>query len=213
MKKLFVILSFMALLFVSCKSSQEISGNQSGQSQQNSLVNEEFGTALKQDICEILQEEKPGLRACGNAQHFKLSTAKNMAALQARAELASNLEQIILSVLNDGSAQDQQYAGNSQQGASIIDGLGVSEEDLKALTMGIVKNTMIIKTSSYMKPNRQYNVFVCVEYSSDPKQIAENTVMKVKQLIPDGKKNELKTRLGNLGETVINNLTRLGSEE
>lgn len=163
MKKVFVILSLVALFFVSCKSSQELGGNQSNQSQQNSLVNEELGMEIKQDICEILQEEKPGVRACGNAQHFRLSTAKNMAALQARAELASNLEQIILGVLSSGTAQDQQYAGDSQQGANIVDGLGVSEEDLKALTMGIVKNTMIIKTSSYLKPNRQYNVFVCVE--------------------------------------------------
>lgn len=211
MKKVFVILSLVALFFVSCKSSQELGGNQSNQSQQNSLVNEELGMEIKQDICEILQEEKPGVRACGNAQHFRLSTAKNMAALQARAELASNLEQIILGVLSSGTAQDQQYAGDSQQGANIVDGLGVSEEDLKALTMGIVKNTMIIKTSSYLKPNRQYNVFVCVEYSSDPKQIAEDTVMKVKQLIPDEKKNELKARLDNLGETVIDKLTRFNN--
>ncbi|WP_273390359.1 hypothetical protein [Barnesiella viscericola] len=202
MKKVFAILSLVALLVVSCKSSQGVSEKQS------SLVDEEMGEQLKVDICQTLQEEKPGSRAFGNAQHFKLSTAKNMAALQARAELASNLEQMILSALNDGSAQDQQYAGDSQQGANIYDGLGVSEESIEALTMGIVKNTMIIKTSSYLKPNRQYNVYVCIEYANDPKQVAEETAAKVEQLIPDEKKAELKSRLENMKENLLNRLSR-----
>ena len=200
MKKVFAILSLVALLVVSCKSSQGVSEKQS------SLVDEEMGEQLKVDICQTLQEEKPGSRAFGNAQHFKLSTAKNMAALQARAELASNLEQMILSALNDGSAQDQQYAGDSQQGANIYDGLGVSEESIEALTMGIVKNTMIIKTSSYLKPNRQYNVYVCIEYANDPKQVAEETAAKVEQLIPDEKKAEF--RLENMKENLLNRLSR-----
>ena len=202
MKKVFAILSLVALLVVSCKSPQGVSEKQS------SLVDEEMGEQLKVDICQTLQEEKPGSRAFGNAQHFKLSTAKNMAALQARAELASNLEQMILSALNDGSAQDQQYAGDSQQGANIYDGLGVSEESIEALTMGIVKNTMIIKTSSYLKPNRQYNVYVCIEYANDPKQVAEETAAKVEQLIPDEKKAELKSRLENMKENLLNRLSR-----
>ena len=202
MKKVFAILSLVALLVVSCKSSQGVSEKQS------SLVDEEMGEQLKVDICQTLQEEKPGSRAFGNAQHFKLSTAKNMAALQARAELASNLEQMILSALNDGSAQDQQYAGDSQQGANIYDGLGVSEESIEALTMGIVKNTMIIKTSSYLQPNRHYNVYVCIEYANDPRQVAEETAAKVEQLIPDEKKAELKSRLENMKENLLNRLSR-----
>ncbi|GEM_PF-1128795 len=215
MNKYSVLLVSVAFCFVSCKSAQRVSNNQTYQPQpqpQNSVVNEERGQQLEQDICEILQEEKPGLRAVGNAQHFKLSTAKNMAALQARAELAAALETMIINAMRDGTTQDQQYAGDNQQGKSVTDGLGVSEQDLKALANGIVKNTVIIKTSTYLKSNRQYNVYVCVEYSDGPKQIAKETVSKIKQMIPEDKKAELNSRLDRLNQNIEDSLSRVTNE-
>lgn len=209
--KNFLIAGIMitTLIFNSCKSAQSpVNSSISQTSQKQLFVENERGTQVTQDICEIMQEEKPGIRAVGNAQHFKLSTAKNMATLQARAELAAALETVILNDMRDGTVQDQQYSSDDSQGTNVYDGIGLSEQDIKAISKGIVKNSVIIKTSTYLKSNKQYNVYVCVEYSNEPKQIAEEVTNKIRQMIPDNKKEELKNRLDNLSKNIEDSLSR-----
>lgn len=220
MKKNFLSVAILviALSFSSCKSTQLPNDYQAylaykqQNSSQQSLVQDERGTHLNQDICEILQEEKPGLRAVGHAEHFKLSTAKNIAALQARAELAASLETVILNSMRDGSAQDEQYSADDLQGSNAYDGLALTEQDIKAVVNGIVRNSIIIKTSTYIKANKQYNVYVCVEYSNGPKEIAKEVTQKVQQMIPDDKKEELVNRLDNLTDGIERRLLKVTNE-
>lgn len=192
---------------------QNMQNQQQSTNQKNqSLIDNEMGIELKKDICEIMAEEQPGRRASGNGQHFKLSSARNIAALQARAALAASMRTAILSSLRDGSAQDQQYASNDSIGQKLTDGLGLQEDDIKAVVNEIVENAVIIKTSTYIKPNKQYNVYVCVEYSDEPAQIAKKVSSKIEQLIPDNKKKELKDRLDQLSTDIENDMNKLSKD-
>lgn len=229
MKKMLVFSAIsLALLMSSCKSSQSSADFQAfmayqqmiQQNQQNNPHSQSsnqpldtgYGQEVKQDICEIMAEEKPGRRACGNGQHFKLANAKNIAALQARAELAASMNTVILNTLRDGAVQDEQYVGDESTARMVYDGLGVSEQDVKAAINAVVQNTVIIKTSTYLKPNKQYNVFVCVEYSDEPAQIAEKVSSKIQQMIPDDKMEELKDRLDQLSTNIQNDINKLAKD-
>lgn len=188
---------------------QNMQNQQQSTNQKNqSLIDNEMGVELKQDICEIMAEEQPGRRASGNGQHFRLANAKNIAALQARAELAASMNTLIINSLRDGAAQDEQYAANDSIAQKVYDGLGVSEQDIKALINGVVQNTVIIKTSKYIKPNKQYNVYVCIEYSDEPAKIAAKISSQIEQLIPDNKKKELKERLDQLPTNIQNGINK-----
>lgn len=202
--KTFLFVSFLSMtaMFNSCGTSKNTSNENSA------LVGTMEGTQIQNDICETLAEEKPGIRAFGNGQHFRLATAQNIAAAQARAKLAAAMGQRILSVLKTGDVKDEQYAGSDDEGMKVNDGIAVDESKLLAIANEIVSGAVIIKTSKYIKPNKQYNVYVCVEYSDSPKTIAEKTVSKVKQLIPDSKKEELNDRMDKLMDEIEYDLSR-----
>ena len=49
----------------------------------------------------------------------------------------------------------------------------------------MVENAVVIKTNQYMQPNRQYHVFVCVEYMGGSSAMARNISDNVKQRVSD----------------------------
>ena len=135
--------------------------------------------------CQILAEQSPATRAYGEATNHRLSFAKAYAEGQARAALARAISAIIKTATNEADLSWEKYAGTTSEGQSVIDEGSKGEGKALQIAEEIVENTVVIKTNQYMQPNRQYHIFVCVEYQGDVTKMAAKIVDKVKQQVPD----------------------------
>lgn len=182
---LFLSILVVFLFLTSCGSSKSAQGGG---------VNP-YGEAVFVDICQTMAEEKPQTRAYGEAEHFNMSTAKNLAAMEARAEFSDRVAVAIRKALEKSTVMDKQNFADDNKGAGVADGLGVSNEQIESLSKNVISNTMIIKTSSYYNKNKMYHVFVCVEYADGLDGMAKDIANGIKQQIPDEKKVELEYRI------------------
>lgn len=184
-KLLFLSVLAVSLFLTSCGSSKSAQGG----------VNP-YGEAVAVDICQTMAEESPQTRAFGQAEHFNMSTARNLAAMEARAEFSSRVGTAIKAALGKATLQDAQSYATEDAGAKVFDGLGVSVESIESLSKNLISNTMIIKTSSYYNSkNKMYHVFVCVEYADGIDGMKKSIVNSINQQIPDEKKAELEFRI------------------
>lgn len=168
----------IAFMFSSCGTSKVATNSAS-------VEDNPFGKAVQQDICQTMQEEKPATRAVGNGQHFKLSTAKNIAMAQARAQFATSIAAAIITATEDCGIDLSKYAGDSEEGLSASDQGGNANDWVLSVAKEVVTNTVVIKTSTYVKPNKQYNVFVCLEYTDEADVLANRVEQKVVNKIPE----------------------------
>lgn len=182
---LFLSILVVSLFLTSCGSSKSAQGGG---------VNP-YGEAVFVDICQTMAEEKPQTRAYGEAEHFNMSTAKNLAAMEARAEFSDRVAVAIRKALEKSTVMDKQNFADENKGAGVADGLGVSNEQIESLSKNVISNTMIIKTSSYYNKNKMYHVFVCVEYADGLDGMTKDIANGIKQQIPDEKKVELEYRI------------------
>ena len=144
-----------------------------------------WGTEIELNECQILAEQSPATRAYGEATNHRLSFAKAYAEGQARAALARAISAIIKTTTNEADLSWEKYAGTTSEGQSVIDEGSKGEGKALQIAEEIVENTVVIKTNQYMQPNRQYHIFVCVEYQGDVTKMAAKIVDKVKQQVPD----------------------------
>jgi len=158
-----------------------------------SITNELMGKATKEqpqsraiasNPCEELQEEKPTLRAIGKGINAKDQTAKNIAEMQARAQFARAIATKITAVTAEGTLGVDFYS----KGATTTEQLSIQMDLAKSVAEEIIKNTAIIKTCKELRPDNQYDVWVCLEYQGDPAQMADDIATKVQQQAPSGKK-------------------------
>lgn len=183
---LFLSILVVSIFLTSCGSSKNAQGGG---------VNP-YGEAVSVDICQTMAEENPQTRAFGQAEHFNMSTARNLAAMEARAEFSSRVGTAIKAALGKATLQDAQAYATEDAGAKVFDGLGVSVESIESLSKNLISNTMIIKTSSYYNSkNKMYHVFVCVEYADGIDGMKKNIVNNISQQISDEKKAELEFRI------------------
>lgn len=183
---LFLSILVVSVFFTSCGSSKNAQGGG---------VNP-YGEAVAVDICQTMAEESPQTRAFGEAKHFKMSTARNLAAMEARAEFSDRVGSAIKKALGAATLQDAQAFATEDAGTMVYDGLGISVESIESLSKNLISNTMIIKTSSYYNSkNKMYHVFVCVEYADGIDGMKKSIVNSINQQIPDEKKAELEFRI------------------
>lgn len=144
--------------------------------------------AIEQDVCEQLQEDKPAVRAVGVGEHFKEMTARNIAEAQARGQFVRMLE----SKIKTSTAQDaggySLYAGDSASGNSMDDQMAKANDFVQSIANDIAANMVLIKTSKYILPNKQYKVYVCLEYQEGVSAMAAKVATKIAQKIPDEEK-------------------------
>ncbi|MDR0414156.1 MAG: hypothetical protein LBH84_01900 [Prevotellaceae bacterium] len=144
--------------------------------------------AVEQDICEKMQEEKPVLRAVGIGQHFKESTARNIAEAQARAQFARALATAVTTATSEEAFDFSLYSGDSGTGNSVNDQGSKSNDLVESVAKEVVAGTVPIKISKYILPNKQYKVYVCLEYQKGVSALAAEVSRKVEQKIPDEQK-------------------------
>lgn len=172
-----------------------------------------YGTAVQEEPCMALQQQSPATRAWGNGQHFKLATASNIAEVQARAKFARAISAAIKTGTDVDAASMDKYAGNGEEGASVSDQGGRIKDTAGSVAGQIIKNAVVIKTTTYMQPNKQYNVFVCLEYQGGVEKMAADITNKVKQQIPDKEKKDMDTYFDNYQEKLKQDLEKAGKEQ
>lgn len=183
MKNLFFLLISCLVIssFSACKSSKQAtpSGVTKG------TKSTPWGTELELNECQLLAEESPATRAYGEATNSRLSFAKSYAEGQARASLARAISAIIKTATNESDLSWEKYSGTTTEGNSVTDEGSKGDGKVLQIAEEVLSNTVVIKTNQYMQPNRQYHVFVCVEYQGDVSAMASQISQKVQQQIPD----------------------------
>lgn len=203
MKKTYVLSAFLFLfmgIFSSCGSSKN--------TQSETLGFDPMGTKLKKSDVQMHAEESPETRAWGNAQHFRSSVANNLAELQARGKFARSIEAAILSASKSSGLAIEKYAGSNDTGSSVSD-QGTKDNDfLEGIAQAIVKNAIPVKSDEYMLPNRQYNVYVCLEYRGAKDEVVEGIIEKIENKIPSDQRKELETEFEKFENDLKENLAK-----
>ena len=195
-----VILSLSIVFIASCGSSKS--------AQSEALGFDPMGTKLKKSEAQMFAEQSPETRAWGNAQHFKSNTANNLAELQARGKFARAIEAAILSASKSSGLAIEKYAGNNDTGASVSD-QGTKDNDfIEGVAQAVVKNAIPVKSDEYMLPNRQYNVYVCLEYRGAKEEVVEEIIEKIENKIPHDQRKDLEAEFEKFENELKENLAK-----
>lgn len=145
-------------------------------------------------LCYELQEQKPALRSVGNATYFKEAIAKQYANSQALAEYATKIAAAVEAACEEVGVSLEQYAGDDNEGKSVSDQSSEGGSLASFVAKQTVRNTTIIKTERYIKANRQYLVYVCVEYSGDLSELCKEVEDNLKEKISETDRKKLEER-------------------
>lgn len=144
-----------------------------------------YGLEIKLNECQELAEESPVTRAWGEGLSTRLSFAKTYAEGQARAALARTIAPIIKTASEENGIDYSKASSSATEGAIATDEGAKGNQITTQIAEAVVENAVVIKTNQYMQPNRQYHVFVCVEYMGGSSAMARNISDNVKQRVSD----------------------------
>jgi len=173
-----------------------------------SAVASAIGQALPDEPCITLSEEAPAIRKYGNGVHFKEAMARNIAEAQARGSFARSIASAITTATEEIGVSLSKYAGDESTGHSVSDESGESNDFVMSIAEAIVRNTHPIKTTRYLKPNNQYNVYVCLEYMGTENQMAENVETAVKDKISPEDRVKIEKRHDDFRQRILNSLKK-----
>ncbi|MDE6206564.1 MAG: hypothetical protein K2M55_02025 [Muribaculaceae bacterium] len=204
MNKIIVFVAVVAtLLLTSCGSQKPATS-----SAPKSAVNSAIGQALPDEPCITLQEEAPAIRKYGNGVHFKEATARSLAEAQARAAFARSIAAALTTATEEIGVSLEKYAGDDATGRSVSDQSGESNDFVMSIAQEIVKNTHPIKTSRYLKPNNQYNIYVCLEYMGTENEMVDKAEGSLKDKISADDRAKLEKRHDDFRQRVLNTLKK-----
>lgn len=161
------------LTFASCSSSSNVAGPS------------EFGERVDATECQKMAEEKPAIRNFGMGQSAKMYSARQLAEMDARASMSSRLDGAIRAAAKRAGFDISQYAGDDKKGGNAYDNGGTQNTFMEAVTSNILANTVTLKTETFLAKNKQYTVFVCIEYSGSAEDMAKAVFQAVKQNVSD----------------------------
>lgn len=178
------ILAMLAVLTItaSCGSTKKVSNTTP------------YGQKIEEETCISLYKKKPTLRAYGMASHFKESTATSLAEAQARAMFARKIESAVLSATEEVSVSLEQYAGGIADGQSVSDQSAEGNSYVTTIAQQVVRNTHTIETSRYYGDNRQFTVYVCMEYYGTDSELVNQIESSVKERISSEDRTKIEQR-------------------
>lgn len=109
-------------------------------------------------------QKDPQRRAWGEGAHFNESTARNIAEMQARAALSARVESAVYQMMEEAVIDKTQYVSNGSTAAALDESTTDRKTTTSAITSQVLRNTPVVKTSIYYQDNKQYKVYVCIEY-------------------------------------------------
>lgn len=193
MRKNLFIVAIATLVICSCGSSkktQNFVNVPTGKSSPTGIV----ASVAEGSQCYALQEEKPALRSVGSATYFTEAGAKQTANGEALAEYATKIQAAVEAACEEVGVSLSQYAGDDDSGKSVSDQSQESGTLTSFVAKQAVQNTTIIKTERYFKSNRQYLVYVCVEYSGDLSDLIKEVEDNLKEKISETDRKRLEER-------------------
>lgn len=162
MKKLLIIMLMMAFVmpndaFAQKRKEKKASAKATTQSR---------GVKVNREECEELAMDITAAypRAAGNAVSANEAMATNLAMLDARSNLAQQLEVMVNGMLTNFG---EQYASGTAGGFK-----GSAKQIQEGYFQNILNNTRPIKKNTYLKEDGSFNVYVCIEMNPE-----QNTAM------------------------------------
>lgn len=196
MKKLLFSFAAVAVMFgvYSCGSSKSVTAENP------------YGQQMTLTECEAYALQLPGKRVSGKGVSFDESAARQLAELDARAKYSDALEAAIISASKKANVEITQYAGGDNDGMSAIDGGTKSNTLAKSVSGNIIKNTSVVKVDKFFGKNRQYTIFVCLEYQGNTADIAKEAANQVKQRVSDADREKIQRELDDFQKEVEDQL-------
>lgn len=148
--------------------------------------------ALADEPCQLYALEQPARRASGVGLHFSESTARNIAELQARAQLARALQACITTATRESKFETTLFSADDKAGASVTDQSGKSDDSAFGIAKEQIAGAVMVKVSRYKTPNNQYRIYVCVEYQEDVPQMAGKIAKAFSEKLTPEQKDKVK---------------------
>ena len=142
-------------------------------------------TAEVKNECELLQEKSPYNRAVGFGLSNNPASAQREAEFTARATLARQMKAHIKGGGAAFSKRNEQHSGSQREGRGVFDLEAMFEEELLEQVDEVLEHTATIKSLRIPQKNGLYQVWVCVEKSGTPEELAEEIIDGVKKRISD----------------------------
>ncbi len=200
-----MILSCSALLMLglySCGSSKP-----SIQATGNELENP-YGAKVFKSDCQKMAEAMPGKRFWGQAEHFKQSSATQLAELDARAKITNGLDAAIRAAAEMSDVDLTKYSGSDVDGMSATDA-GAEQNTLsRSIAENIIVGTTTVNTEAYYGKNRKYTVFVCVEMNGSADAVAEKAAKKVVDRISGDDRAKIEAELDKFKDKIEQELNK-----
>ena len=155
---------------------------------------------------EAITFQAPGKRAFGKGVSFDESTARQLAELDARTAFSNALDAAIVSAAKKASVEITQYAGGNNDGRSNTDGGGKINTLSSSISANIIRNTSVIMMDKFFGMDRQYTIYVCLEYQGSPSDIAKEAAEQVKQGVSDADREKIQRELDSFQKEIENKL-------
>ena len=171
-----------------------------------------WGVKLQLTDSQILAQKKPATRAWGDATNHKLSFATAYAEGQARAKMARAIKASVTTATREADLAWEKYAGNDTMGNTGVDEGSKSDGFVTQIAEAIVENAVIINTDQFMQPNRQYHVFVCLEYQGEASAMSSAITEQIKQQVPDEERLKMEYQFEQFQKKVEEELNKMRAE-
>lgn len=217
MKKLIMIplMAITAMTVISCGSSKAVVSApvvnpvaQQPQLQRQASNSDPYGDEIQLTPCEEYAMAAPGKRAAGKGVSFNESVARQMAELDARAQFSNAITTAIRSASKMANFDITQYMGTDDKGATATDAGQRQNVQNSSFSANLIKNATIVKVNKYMAKNRQYTIFVCLEYNGSVAEMARQAASKVRQVVSDSDRAKIDQNLKAFEEEIENKLSQ-----
>lgn len=155
---------------------------------------------------QALEFQAKGKRASGKGVSFDESTARRLAELDARAIFSNALNAAIVSAAEKADVKITQYAGGNNDGMSNKDGGEKINTFDSSISANIVRNMSAIMMDKFFGKDRQYTIYVCLEYQGSPSDIANEVTEQVKQRVSDADREKIQRELDSFRKEIENKL-------
>ena len=189
MRKYLFFVAIATLFVCSCKTSQNVVVPTGSASPTGVKAVVAEGSA-----CYEIQEQKPALRSVGSGINAKEAYAKQTANAQAQAEFATKIETAVMAACEEIGVTLEQYASDGETGKSVTDQSSEGGNLASMVAKQTVKNTSIIKTERYVQNDKQYKIYVCIEFNGNLSDLILETENALKEKISPEQRKVLEER-------------------
>lgn len=165
------------------------------------------GDEIKLTKSEKCAMKKPSTRAYGSGVGKLVNMATSKAAGVARAALAESLEAAVIKSLEILDLDRMVFKTTDDDSAMEYEGGQQTNQEVKTICQQVLKGTNIIETDKFFKKaNKMYTVYVCVEFSGNAEDMAEDVVKELKSRVSEKDKARINSEFDKLKKGIVDEL-------